>query len=140
MYGTSTKRLFNTLEIIIGILIASCIIDMVAMLIVTVVFSIVHKTPLYALLALFIIPPMVMIYFLSKLSGLTAEAESEISSAPKYQPRINVGENDTIETIASQEKDSDRKDYSDEDKLLVLLGQGRISVAEYKRLTEKNKK
>ena len=52
---------------------------------------------------------------------------------------INVGENDTIETIASQEKDSDRKDYSDEDKLLVLLGQGRISVAEYKRLTEKKK-
>ena len=140
MYGSSTKRLVDTLEIIIGILIVSCIVDMIAIIIATIVISIVNKTPLFAFLALLVVPPMVMIYFLSKLSGLASEAGSEIASTPTYQPRINVSENDTIETIASQENDSDRKDYSDEDKLLVLLGQGRISVAEYKRLTEKNKK
>ena len=140
MYGSSTKRLVDTLEIIIGILIVSCIFDMIAIIIATIVISIVNKTPLFAFLALLVVPPMVMIYFLSKLSGLASEAGSEIASTPTYQPRINVSESDTIETIASKANDSDRKDYSDEDKLLVLLGQGRISVAEYKRLTEKNKK
>ena len=140
MYGPSTKRLLDTLEIIVGILIVGCIVDMAAVAITTVVISIVYKTALFSLLALFIVPPMIMIYFLSKLSGLASEAGSEIASTPAYQPRINVSESDTAKTIASKANDSDRKDYSDEDKLLVLLGQGRITVAEYKILTEKNEK